>query len=443
MSCVHELPIRLPMMGGNYTKSALIAFRSFSSKPRESLLILGNSNVGWGIAQEGIKRGYRVLITTRRNLDTFAKNKNIEYINTPERFLTNQNYWKDIARFHFKKGERLLVVNTIGGSIPSSNGTIEDLNINIPLAAIKGITDGVNNGTSLDKYNVIHLSTMAAGLKAPYGKTKREVELRLLELPLSHLTIFRMGYAVEALIGNTMTQTYKSHHRLSLEEMTLLPIQFLIGGPSQYNKVLVPLVSIDDVATAIFNVFNRPVQGKIIDAVNRENITQEQFCRFHTDLLGKKFRPIYIPIESANKLVKHHTFGHLVSYAIEYCAMEHNIRLDPEEFAKLVGKPLKTLSEMYTLLPHQELIIPRPPLVEFAIYIIRNLWNKPESLLDTFKAMIIMAKSLLRDKNTFLLQPIQNPAPKTGYRWKSVSEENFNSISESNRCSESNRSYDH
>ena len=47
----------------------------------------------------------------------------------------------------------------------------------------------------------------AAGLKAPYGKTKREVEDRLMGLPLKHLTIFRMGYVVDPLIRNQVTHS--------------------------------------------------------------------------------------------------------------------------------------------------------------------------------------------------------------------------------------------
>lgn len=391
-----------------------------------SLLILGNSNVGWGIAQKGLELNYRVMITTRQKLDTFVKPKHIEYIHTPEEKIKDRQYWHDLTLKHVGKEKRLFVVNTIGGSIPSGKSTIEDLNINIPLAAIKGIWECVND------VKVVQFSTMAAaGLKAPYGATKREAEKQLMELPLNHLTIFRMGYVAEALIGNTVTHTYKNHHRLSLEEMTLLPFQFLIADPVHYNKVLVPIVSIADVSAAIFKAFNNPPQAKIIDAVNREIITQEQFSRFMTDLLGKKFRPYYIPVEAAAKLAQHHTFGHLVDYAIEYCAKEQHIQLNPEEFEKLVGRPLQTLRQMYRLKSDQKLIIPRPPVAAFSSHLLRNLWNKRESRLDTLRAIVMMAKSLHNRKKPF--QPLDCPAPKAGYPWKTLSEEKFNQNSERNR----------
>lgn len=171
---------------------------------RSTVVILGNSNVGWGIAQKGLELKHRVVITSRKKPDSLSI-PNIEFLHTPSERVKDSNFWQDLARQHFHENEHLLVVNTIGGSIPSPKVSVEDLNVNIPLSAIEGIRRGVFHRSNI---KVIQLSTMAAaGSKAPYGTTKREAEKRLIDLNLNHLTLFRMGYVVEALIRSNLSAT--------------------------------------------------------------------------------------------------------------------------------------------------------------------------------------------------------------------------------------------
>ena len=69
---------------------------------------------------------------------------------------------------------------------PNSGESIHDLNVKIPLAAMTEIAKGIGYGKSIQQYNVVQLSTIVAGrVEAPYGKTKGETELRLMDLPLS------------------------------------------------------------------------------------------------------------------------------------------------------------------------------------------------------------------------------------------------------------------
>lgn len=407
-------------------------FRRFSNYLNRNIVILGNSNVGFGIAQQALKKGFQVFITSRSKQTTTDPLKKIHYIQTPEKEVLEKKFWKQLTKVHFPKEGKLTVVNTIGGSI-AKNCTMQELNADIPVAAVQGITDYLKENQPNRKFNVVQISTMAAaGLNAAYGATKRDAEEKLMALLLEHLTILRLGYALEPYIDQHLTQTYKSQHQISMEELSVLPLNLLVADPKQYNRVTVPIVSIQDVATAILNLQNETAQKRIIDAVNYQKMTQEQFCKFMTDLLGKPFKPVYIPIDAAKKLAEHHPFGHVIPYAVEHCEMKHGIELNPEEFQKLVGTPLKTLKEMYQLQPGQKLLLPRPPFIQFIAQFLKNTLTNPSSIKDSSIAIAQVAKALLfRPKVDFV--PLECPAPKEGYPWSTLTEKAFNHHSEENR----------
>lgn len=413
-------------------KSVRVFRRFFNAEAGNTLVILGNSNIGARIAQEGVRRGHRVIVTSRTKHQRANKSNKIEFLHTPPQHLKDASYWSDLMFSQVPSSGRFLVVNTIGGSESTPQVSIEDLNVHIPLAAIEGITKAVKSKESQANYHVVHLSTAAAaGLQAPYGKTKRKVEECLMGLPLSHLTIFRMGYVAEPFIKHEVTQVFKKQHQLSSEELALLPLSFLIGDPIHYNRVMMPIVAIEDVVSATFNVCNLPPQKVIMDAVCQEVLTQEQFFSFFSHLLcKKKFRFIYMPIDAATKLVKHFDFGHFKSYAVEYCAQEKSVIPSHVDFAKLVGNPLKTLSEIFRLSAGQELVIPRPPLTQFAAHALTTLWNKPESRRDALDAIKIIARSLV--SNGFPT-PLPRPVSLVSYRWSTLSEKGFNKHAEENR----------
>lgn len=103
------------------------------------VVILGNSNIGQRIALEGINRGWRrVSVTTRTPNLSHPK---IDYIHTPPHLIRDSNFWKDLADKHFSAP--LLVINSNGCSIPDSGVSIRDVNVTLPVAALKGITEHV------------------------------------------------------------------------------------------------------------------------------------------------------------------------------------------------------------------------------------------------------------------------------------------------------------
>lgn len=399
--------------------------------PQRTILLLGNSNIGYRIAQEGKRRGYRVIITSRQ---IYPNQNHIEFIHTPQSVLKDKKFWEELPSKYLQGTQNLTVVNSIGGSDPNSGESIHDLNVKIPLAAIEGISKGVGYGKSIQQYNVVQLSTIVAGrVEAPYGKTKRETELRLMDLPLKHLTMLRMGHVVEPLIEGQVTQIIKSQHHLFAEEMALLPLFPLIGNPAHYNKILMQTVSIDDVVKGTFNTCNQKPSVEVIDAVSREVITQEQFFQFFSHLLGKKFRPIYMPIEAAKKLVKHHAYGHFASYVVEYCEMNGMV-LDPQKFEKLVGSPLRSLVDMHELEAGQELLVPRPPVAKYVLKVLKNVLSSSECALDTLTALKIWALSLMKNRlkvdSNYSVNPLK---VQSNIIYKTTNERKFNQNSEQNR----------
>jgi nucleoside-diphosphate-sugar epimerase len=408
-------------------------FSTHSDPSKLAVLILGNSNIGYHIARKGVERGHKVIVTTRSEVEQ-GKEKPIEYIHTPVKKQFDSSFWRDLVKKHIPNDSHLLVVNTIGGSVAAPNQTIEDLNTHIPLAAVEGVIEEAQSSFR-HNYNVVQLSTSAAGeLEAPYGKTKRETERLLKELPIPNLTIFRMSYVAEALFKDTVTQTYKDQHRLSAEEFALLPFTPLIGNPWDYKRVILQPVAMEDVATAAYNTVNLPRGNRVIDAVSDEEMTQEEFFKFYTDLIGKKFRPLFIPVEAADIMATHHPFGHCISYAVEFCAEDRSGH-SHEAFEKLVGKPLKTLSEVYQTKSDKKftLTIPRPPLVAFGSQVFQNIWRNPRSLIPIARATGIMGQSMLWNKEKPVLSLSETSTQTAKYDWVSMSEEDFNQHSETNR----------
>lgn len=264
------------------------------------------------------------------------------------------------------------------------------LNCQIPLAALHGFHKTAKK-LNIQPAHFVHLSTVAAaGLSAEYGATKKAMEEHL-ETSNIDATILRLGYVIKPWIKDSIDFYYKNFHQLSIEEMALLPLALLLGEPKSANSVILSVIAIEDLVKGIFNLAHSPPKKQKIDATNGDLLTQEEFFKFFTDLYGKPFRPLYIPTYAAMALAKHHEFGHLTPYTIEYCEKKGIIQ-DGSAFKKLVGDKVKKLNEIYALKPSQSLIIPRPPLTSLAWHIAKNLWKKPESRNATASAMIAISQ---------------------------------------------------
>jgi len=398
------------------------------SRTKRKVVVLGDSNIGFRIAQGGVERGHPVIITTRKREEDLPRIKGMEFVHTPRHELVNHSFWKRFAYDHIHEGEDLLLVNSIGGSIPSEGTTIKDLNVTIPITAICAITEFVNELRGSKQLDVVQLSSIVAGrVDAPYAREKRSTEALLSTLPIERVTMLRAGHVVERLVDREATQILKAQHRLFAEQMALLPLFPMIG---EADKVKMQTVSIDDIVTAVYNSCTLSPGTRIIDAVSREVLTQQEFFQFFSTLLGKKFNPISIPVEIAEKIVEHHAYGHFVPYVVKYCKM-HGIVADHQSFEKLLGKQAKTLKDDYALTSDQKLLIPRPSIPSYGMRVMQNLWKNPSSRQDTWEAVKTLAPSLLS-----ILRPTAEHEGKMEIKpvqYKTTSEKNFNQNSLRNR----------
>lgn len=403
----------------------------------EKVLIVlgGRGNIGNAIANEGVLRGYDVKITSRQN---YNNQGNIQLLHTPLNDISNKKMWKQLAEQHLKSYREILVVNTIGGSISDSNIDMHTLNCDIPITAMEAIHEVVKYH-GIQKSHFVHLSSVAAasGPEAEYGITKKCSEEQLVKSKIN-VTILRLCYVVKPWIKSSIDFHYKNFHQLSVEEMAILPVSILLGDYKKPNEVFLSIIAIEDLVKGIFNLTKYVPKKQLINANNGQLLTQEEFFKFFTDLYGRKFRPIYIPTAHAMTLAKHHEFGHLTPYTIEYCEKTFTIAgiiHESESFVKIVGGNLKDLPQIYDLKSDQELIIPAPPVIKLTCHILKNLWQKSDCRLETFIAVKEIVISCLKQLTS--RTQIQNENPNDTYlkkvSWKIVSPSTFNKYVDNNR----------
>lgn len=386
----------------------------------------GYGNIGYRIACEGARRGFQVKITTRQQIQSLPQVKNIEYIHTPPHQVQEPKLWRNLAQKHLKECPRVLIVNAIGGAEASPGETMEDLNINIPMTALYELLDEAYLKNMHKQTSVVQLSTIVAGrFDNAYSRTKREAELLMMQLPCQHATMLRMGHVVEPLIEKEVTHIIKDQHQFCVEQLSTLPFFPMFGDPYGSKKVLLQTVALEDIVKSVYNAFDRPPRVRIIDAVSSEVLTQEQFFKFHTDLLGKPFRPLYFPFEVAKLVVKRHPYGRLDPHVIDYL-IKGGLVADHREFEKVVGSPLKTLAEAYAMKPEQELVIPRLPFLKYGKKVFNHLITVPDSRKDTWEAFKMALKAL---KNPDTLAPSFQKKVK----YTILSEQKFNENSTQSR----------
>jgi uncharacterized protein YbjT (DUF2867 family) len=357
---------------------------------KPTVLVLGHGNLGNKVAEEAARQGHRVLITSRTK-KSIQLSKNVSIVNTPESTTKDQKFWRDLIGQNIQEKGRLLVVNGIGGTHPRPGETLHDLNVKTMVSSLSGIADGVKQNKSISDLHVVHYSSIAADYSDhEYGQVKKEAEERAMSLGIDNLTALRVGYAVEPLIQGEHTNVIQNQHYYGPEQAVQLPCVPLIGDKQNRNRVMLQPVAMDDVAKATLNAAH--TTGKhVIDAVGPELLTQEQFFHFFSDLLGKEFKPFYIPIETARLLAKHFSLGHFAPFAVEYCA-RNGIVLSPDKFEALVGDRLQTLADMYAG-SDKPLEFSRPPLVKHAKQIVSTLSSSAEARKDTGKVI----KTILTD----------------------------------------------
>lgn len=355
---------------------------------RKLFIILGGGNISHSVAIAAIKSGYNVVVTTRASQPKdYAC---IKYVPMPTSMFNEtfgvgfnaESFWKHFTEIYSENHQDITIVNTIGTPISDDGCTLQEINCEIPFAIMKTIHEKAQ--TMGKTVKTIHLSSGATILESAYGATKKAMEKRLLDSSMN-VTILRPMYVVKPWTWNTNTFYYKGFHRLSVEEMSALPLSLMLGDPKKTHQTTLSVIGIDDLVEGIMKIADKLSGPVTIDAINDEILSQEQLMQFHCDLIGKKYRPMYLSTNAAMFFAKNHEFGHLTPYTIEYCEKSIPSQCSAA-FEKILGRKLKTLYEIYQGYPHQsELMLPKSCFPALTKHIIGNMWRKPEIRAETAK----------------------------------------------------------
>lgn len=377
------------------TPTTTVAQRALSTSSQSPTLVVlgGTGHIGRTVIAEGLARGCTVIATSRNGAPTGTPTgANLTWVATGDKGVTSPRYWREFATREIPESSQVLVVNAIGGAHPSPGKTLRDLNFYPAVAAFEGISDGMRpKGSDL---RLVQFSSSAAGLlQDEYGRVKQEGDAAVLQIGANcgakATTIYRIGYVMESATGCDRIFKIDNHHAYAPEQVAELPVQPVIGDG---NQPLQP-VAMSDVMDGLFATVNH--DGHVIlHAVGPETISQEEFLKKFTDLKGKPFRPIYIPIEAAKKMSRHIPKGHFAPYAVEYLEKGGHV-LCHKPFEKRVGRPLLTVNEMYQVKPGQELVYSRPPVFEHVREAVAKVATCSAARQDLFSASMMLARDLL------------------------------------------------
>ena len=362
------------------------------------IILGGTGHLGSKIAESALKRGWRVYATTRqKNAGGLASAERFTWLTMPSESVADSSKWKALVDKLNLDGMKVLVVNAMGGAHPKKGESLYDLNAAPTFAAFEGIADSLE-GKDIQSCSYVHYSSLAAELvKDEYGAVKTKIDETLMATKkLANLTILRVSYALEQGINRVQNVYVDNKHAYAPEQTACLPLQPVLGDGNQP----VPVVFTTDIVDATFNTADR--SGKtVINTISSEKVTQIALAKVFTEMIGKKFRPLHIPLHEAKLLAKHFPMGHFAPYAVEYCEVVPNIFMCYKPFEELLGRPTMTIEEGYLIPDGHKLDYAKPPIKEHSKMVFRKLRTCPEARRDTFKAIsgiIYSSFSRYRDK---------------------------------------------
>ena len=196
-----------------------------------------------------------------------------------------------------------------------------------------------------------------------------------------------MGYALSCPVRKGKSLFISNEHAYSADEIGKLPFHPVIGD--KFAKM--QPVAVKDIASAVCNSIEFTGK-KTIFAVGPNSMSQEAFFKFFVDHLGKRHRPLTIPLEAAAILTKHASKGHFAEYVVDYCA-QGGFELDYKPFEERVGRPLASMEEIYEVTEGEKLIVKYPPIREHATEVFKKIIDNPGVLKDLTRAMKLIIKA--------------------------------------------------
>ncbi len=197
-----------------------------SEEPRKKILVVGATGfVGPALVDEFSRAGYHVICGVR-NLDSAAQQLNfphVEFLQVDLNEDLNPNTWLDRLRKYKIDG----VVNNVGIANAFGGQSMENVNVNAPLALFEAVTfycqENLEAGRQPQNVSVIQIST--TGVDWPdcdayrYPKSKKLIDESLLETSGLNFIIVR---------PNIIYEPGRGH--LLLEQIVRLPVLTYIGS---------------------------------------------------------------------------------------------------------------------------------------------------------------------------------------------------------------------
>ncbi len=356
-------------------------------KGRVIMVAGASGHLGSKAMVQAAQEGAQVIGVVRNPTYTRIYNPNVSVVALSETEMKDPEAWERLVR-SFGKGKNLTLVNAVG----KASGVLAELretNVKPTAAMAKGL-ENVAKSRECAHVSFVQLSSLAADMlnETPYGRSKLEADAAIMATcqSLAHVMMLRIGYTVPALSPDKDSALMTSTHAYEAPQMTMLPYQVLIGSGRQ---MLQPL-SEDDVVGAMLAT----VKGgmSIIRAVGHDKITQLDFVRFFSNLVGREFNPLHIDYDTAYHLAHHFPKGHLQPYAVDGCRLleDRDWFFDVDPLTKLLGRAPKTLEELYHT--GQEIVITRPPCKEHIMEIFKRVVSDP----DARRASLLVAHNLFK-----------------------------------------------
>jgi len=216
----------------------------------------------------------------------------------------------------------------------------------------------------------------------------------LLKLGLENLTVIRVGYIFEDATEGERIRV-DLHHPFGPDQMARLPLQPLVGSGEQRIQP----IYIEDVVDATL-ADTKGVQ--IINGVGHQVVTQKEFFSFFRGLVGKKFRPIFLPYALAEHLVSCVSMGHAAPYTVNICKALDPRRnpdvtktnkglFDAQPIERLIGRKTVTMEEVYKQYEDKMVEYPVPPIFGYGkkLFSSKKFWiGLPKAALESLKERV-------------------------------------------------------
>jgi len=245
---------------------------------RKRILVVGATGfVGPALVDEFCRAGYHVICGVR-NLDNAARQLNFphaEFLQVDMNEDLNPNIWLERLRTHKVEG----VVNNVGIANEFGDQSMENVNVNAPLALFEAVTfycqENLEANRQPQKVSVIQIST--TGVDWPdcdayrYPKSKKLIDESLLETTGLHFIIVR---------PNIIYEPGRGH--LLLEQIVRLPVLAYIGSTE------IQPIHCRELAIGVVRLMQNPFRAScsILLATGPEVLTWKQVFLKVSEALG-------------------------------------------------------------------------------------------------------------------------------------------------------------